>query len=168
MTSHFSEPAPPGTGQALFGATACDYARYRPGIPDAAVRLLAAALHGVPAPTLPDLYPEAGPTWQARVLYLAAYPAAASAPLAALLAGAGKRLWTVPDEMINAAVDIREHIDRKWAAILAHRSEAVRGRSLPALLSQLPATEREVLLGTECFIRRDLLSPHKDLHQLQC
>ncbi|MEF9886871.1 class I SAM-dependent methyltransferase [Streptomyces sp. P9-A4] len=40
---------------ALFGPEAADYARYRPGLPDAAVRLLAATQHGVPDPVLLDL-----------------------------------------------------------------------------------------------------------------
>ncbi|MEE1931531.1 class I SAM-dependent methyltransferase [Streptomyces sp. TRM 70351] len=39
----------------LFGSEAADYARYRPGLPDAAVRLLAATQHGVPDPVLLDL-----------------------------------------------------------------------------------------------------------------
>ncbi|MFF7373219.1 class I SAM-dependent methyltransferase [Streptomyces tricolor] len=40
---------------ALFGSEAADYARYRPGLPDAAVHLLAATQHGVPDPVLLDL-----------------------------------------------------------------------------------------------------------------
>ncbi|MFE4594180.1 hypothetical protein [Streptomyces laurentii] len=40
---------------ALFGPEAADYARYRPGLPNAAVHLLAATHHGVPAPVLLDL-----------------------------------------------------------------------------------------------------------------
>ncbi|MEU6346476.1 class I SAM-dependent methyltransferase [Streptomyces sp. NPDC046977] len=40
---------------ALFGPEAADYARYRPGLPDAAVHLLAATQHGVPDPVLLDL-----------------------------------------------------------------------------------------------------------------
>ncbi|MFG2924293.1 class I SAM-dependent methyltransferase [Streptomyces sp. NPDC048305] len=40
---------------ALFGPEAADYVRYRPGLPDAAVHLLAATQHGVPAPVLLDL-----------------------------------------------------------------------------------------------------------------
>ncbi|WP_431045301.1 class I SAM-dependent methyltransferase [Streptomyces sp. P1-3] len=57
MTSRSDEPSK-GTalaGEELFGMTAAEYARYRPGVPDAAVRLLAATLHGVPAPVLLDL-----------------------------------------------------------------------------------------------------------------
>ncbi|WP_328664937.1 IS3 family transposase [Streptomyces sp. NBC_00328] len=50
-------PAAPASGSddALFGTEAADYARYRPGLPDAAVRLLAATQHGVPGPVLLDL-----------------------------------------------------------------------------------------------------------------
>ncbi|WP_328786370.1 class I SAM-dependent methyltransferase [Streptomyces sp. NBC_00273] len=40
---------------ALFGPEAADYARHRPGLPDAAVHLLASTQHGVPAPVLLDL-----------------------------------------------------------------------------------------------------------------
>ncbi|MEU7354318.1 methyltransferase domain-containing protein [Streptomyces albidoflavus] len=39
----------------LFGSEAADYARYRPGLPDAAIHLLAATQHGVPDPVLLDL-----------------------------------------------------------------------------------------------------------------
>jgi ubiquinone/menaquinone biosynthesis C-methylase UbiE len=40
---------------ALFGPEAAGYARYRPGLPDVAVHLLAATQHGVPALVLLDL-----------------------------------------------------------------------------------------------------------------
>ncbi|GAA3379148.1 hypothetical protein GCM10020367_61550 [Streptomyces sannanensis] len=40
-----------GSDDALFGPEAADYARYRPGLPDAAVRLLATTQHGVPDPS---------------------------------------------------------------------------------------------------------------------
>lgn len=46
---------PATLGEALFCTEAGAYARYRPGVPDAAVRLLAATLHEVPAPVLLDL-----------------------------------------------------------------------------------------------------------------
>ncbi|WP_424921740.1 class I SAM-dependent methyltransferase [Streptomyces sp. wa1] len=41
--------------EALFAAAAATYARYRPGLPDAAVRLLADVLRGQPSPVLLDL-----------------------------------------------------------------------------------------------------------------
>ncbi|MFE0704902.1 class I SAM-dependent methyltransferase [Streptomyces sp. NPDC058872] len=50
------QPAPAALwDDALFGPEAADYARYRPGLPDAAVHLLAATQHGVPDPVLLDL-----------------------------------------------------------------------------------------------------------------
>ncbi|WP_433549175.1 class I SAM-dependent methyltransferase [Streptomyces sp. CA-294286] len=52
-------PAQPASAavsdEALFGPEAADYARYRPGLPDAAVALLAATQHGLPDPVLLDL-----------------------------------------------------------------------------------------------------------------
>ncbi|MFJ4526172.1 hypothetical protein ACIP4Y_35530 [Streptomyces sp. NPDC088810] len=40
--------------EALFGSEAAD-ARYRPGLPDATIHLLAATQHGVPGPVLLDV-----------------------------------------------------------------------------------------------------------------
>ncbi|MGW1411793.1 class I SAM-dependent methyltransferase [Streptomyces sp. NPDC002403] len=53
--THSSVPAPSPDQESLFAAAADDYARYRPGVPEAAVRLLADALHGRPDPVLLDL-----------------------------------------------------------------------------------------------------------------
>ncbi|GAA3487571.1 class I SAM-dependent methyltransferase [Streptomyces cremeus] len=50
-----TRPDQPVSADALFGSGAADYARYRPGLPDAAVHLLAATQHGVPGPVLLDL-----------------------------------------------------------------------------------------------------------------
>ncbi|MFJ3877154.1 class I SAM-dependent methyltransferase [Streptomyces sp. NPDC090077] len=54
-----TRPDQPASGtvsdDALFGPEAADYARYRPGLPDAAAHLLAATQHDVPAPVLLDL-----------------------------------------------------------------------------------------------------------------
>ncbi|MFB6517668.1 hypothetical protein [Streptomyces sp. NPDC056401] len=58
--------------------------------------------------------------------------------------------------MTTTAVDVRPWIGRKQAAILAHRSEMARPRSLPALLTGLPDSERAHILGTEWFICYDL------------
>ncbi|MFD7530083.1 hypothetical protein ACFV8E_21225 [Streptomyces sp. NPDC059849] len=41
--THSSVPAPSPDQESLFAGTADDYARYRPGVPEAAVRLLADA-----------------------------------------------------------------------------------------------------------------------------
>ncbi|MFE4333285.1 class I SAM-dependent methyltransferase [Streptomyces sp. NPDC056831] len=48
-------PSLPPQQEALFAAAAADYARYRPGVPDAAVRVLADILRGRSAPVLLDL-----------------------------------------------------------------------------------------------------------------
>ncbi|MBW5480805.1 PIG-L family deacetylase [Streptomyces bambusae] len=125
------------------------------------VALLAAHAAG-----LDDLYPQAGPPWQPSALYLSTHPRTASSALSDLLAGTGKRLHTVPDDLVTATVDVGPWLDRKWAAIQAHRSETARGRSLPALLSGLRTREREAVLGTEWFIRHNLKSSHNGLHQL--
>ncbi|MFJ5546756.1 PIG-L deacetylase family protein [Streptomyces sp. NPDC093225] len=125
------------------------------------VTLLAAHAAG-----LPTAHPEAGPPWQPSALYFSAHPDAASSGLAGLFSGVGKRLYTVPDETVTTAVDVRPWMDRKWAAIRAHRSETARSRSLPALLSGLSASERDAVLGTEYFIRRDLLSAHRGHREL--
>ncbi|MFJ2824758.1 PIG-L family deacetylase [Streptomyces toxytricini] len=125
------------------------------------VTLLAAQAAG-----LDGLYPEAGPAWQPRALYFSAHPRRASGALADLLSGAGKLLHTVPDDRVTARVDVRPWLDRKWAAIRAHRSETVRGRSLPALLSGIPPREREAVLGTEWFTRHDPGSVHRGLREL--
>ncbi|MFD3464992.1 PIG-L deacetylase family protein [Streptomyces sp. NPDC058682] len=125
------------------------------------VTLLAAHAAGVPG-----AFPEAGPSWQPTAPYLSAHPESAGSGLASLVSGVGKRLHTVPDEMVTAAVDVRPRLDLKWAAIRAHRSETARARSLPALLSGLSAQDREEILGTEYFIRHDLASTHPSVREL--
>ncbi|MEV7907223.1 hypothetical protein [Streptomyces anulatus] len=53
-----SEPSAPGVRpeqEALFSTAAEHYARYRPGVPDPAVHLLAGTLAGRTAPALLDL-----------------------------------------------------------------------------------------------------------------
>ncbi|MET9694956.1 class I SAM-dependent methyltransferase [Streptomyces sp. NPDC006514] len=55
MTSPNQPASAAVSDEALFGPEATDYARYRPGLPDTAVHLLAATQHCVPAPVLLDL-----------------------------------------------------------------------------------------------------------------
>ncbi len=55
MTYPDQPPSAAVSDDALFGPEAADYARYRPGLPDATVHLLAATQHGVPTPVLLDL-----------------------------------------------------------------------------------------------------------------
>ncbi|MFD4241486.1 PIG-L deacetylase family protein [Streptomyces sp. NPDC058525] len=110
----------------------------------------------VHASGLPDLHPHAGPAWTPRSLWLAAYPQVGARDLADLLATVGKRLRTVPDEMVTSPVDVRPWISQKQEALFAHRSEVARARSLPAILSGLPDSSRADLLSTEWFMCHDL------------
>ncbi|MCX5612966.1 PIG-L family deacetylase [Streptomyces sp. NBC_00047] len=120
------------------------------------IRTHQVVLLAVHAAGLEDLYPQAGPPWQPSALCLSAHPHSGARDLGDLVAGVGKRLRTVPDDMITATIDVRPWIAQKWAAIHAHQSEAARARSLPGLLSGLPARARERILATEWFIRHEL------------
>ncbi|WP_374103244.1 hypothetical protein [Streptomyces sp. MK37H] len=64
-------------------------------------------------------------------------------------------MYSVPDEWVNATVDVRPWLDQKIGAVLAHRTEVERG-ALPGRLAGLPPSDREGLLSTEWYIRRDL------------
>ncbi|MEU9031110.1 PIG-L family deacetylase [Streptomyces sp. NPDC048383] len=119
-------------------------------------------LLAVHAAGLEGFLPEAGPPWRPSALYLSSHPRSASGELAELLGGAGKRLHTVPDDTLDASVDVRPWVEQKWAAIRAHRSEAARAGSLPALLSAVPEATRERILGTEWFLRLDLTARSGD------
>ncbi|WP_327232955.1 hypothetical protein [Streptomyces sp. NBC_01317] len=77
--------------------------------------------------------------------------------LGPLLAGVGKAVLSVPDAYVTATVDVTAWADRKWRAILAHRSEAARERSLPGLLSRAGEKARDRVLGTEYYSRLSLV-----------
>ncbi|MCT7355169.1 PIG-L family deacetylase [Streptomyces sp. 15-116A] len=107
----------------------------------------------VQAAGLEGLYPDAGEPWSPGALYLATHPHSAAASLGEL-ARAGTTLYTVPDDCVGAVLDVRPWLERKWAAVLAHRSEVERGAA-PGRLAGLPAAVREEILGTEWYIRYD-------------
>nr|WP_202458412.1 PIG-L deacetylase family protein [Streptomyces sp. SID5464] len=116
------------------------------------VTLLAAHAAG-----LERLYPDAGEPWQPSALYLATHPHSAVRAWGGHLAPAGKTMRTVPDDRVTATIDVSPWLDRKIAAVLAHRTEVERGAA-PGLIAALPGPERERLLGTEWYIRHDLLA----------
>ncbi|MEU6915930.1 PIG-L deacetylase family protein [Streptomyces olindensis] len=111
-------------------------------------------LLAVHAAGLERLYPDTGEPWRPSALYLATHPHSAVRAWAGHWAPLGKAMRTVPDDLITAAVDVTPWLDRKVAAVLAHRSEVERGAA-PGLIAALPAPERERLLGTEWYIRHD-------------
>ncbi|MGV9878570.1 PIG-L deacetylase family protein [Streptomyces sp. NPDC003006] len=103
---------------------------------------------------LEQLYPEAGAPWRPHALYLATHPHSAVAALSAVV-GVRKAVHSVPDTWVTAAVDVGPWLDRKTAAVLAHRSEVERGAA-PGLIAALAPEDRERLLSTEWYIRHDL------------
>ncbi|MFF9286436.1 PIG-L deacetylase family protein [Streptomyces griseosporeus] len=110
-------------------------------------------LLAVEAAGLPHLHPEAGAPWQATALYAATHPESGVGPLRPLLEGVGKSVLAVPDSSVTTSVDVTPWADVKWRAILEHRSEAARERSLPGILARLPAHDRNHIIGTEHFTR---------------
>jgi N-acetyl-1-D-myo-inositol-2-amino-2-deoxy-alpha-D-glucopyranoside deacetylase len=114
-------------------------------------------LPAVHAAGLERLYPEAGEPWQPSALYLATHPHSAVRAWGGHLAPTGKRMRTVPDARVTATVDVTPWLDRKIAAVLAHRTEVERGAA-PGLIAALPGPERKRLLGTEWYIRHDLVA----------
>lgn len=114
------------------------------------------ALLAVAAAGLARRYPDAGPPWQPSALYLATHPDSGTADLGELLHQVGKSVLSVPDQHVSATVDVRPWLARKWAAILAHRSQVERERPLPGILSRLPEEVRHRVIGTEYYTRISL------------
>ncbi|QHC22780.1 hypothetical protein GR130_16410 [Streptomyces sp. GS7] len=110
-------------------------------------------LLAVQASGLERLYPDTGAPWQPSAVYLATHPHSA-VPALSDLARTGKPMYTVPDELVTATVDVGPWLERKLAAILAHRTEVTRG-ALPGLIAALPAKARQRLLSTEWYIRHE-------------
>ncbi|MFD9003296.1 PIG-L deacetylase family protein [Streptomyces sp. NPDC059582] len=119
------------------------------------VRTHQATMIAVHAAGLEHLYPDAGDPWQSTALYLATHPHSGIGELAPLLAQVGKRVLSVPDDFVTATVDVSAWIQQKWDAILAHRSETARERSLPGILSRLPADRRDRVISIEYFTHLD-------------
>ncbi|MER5664891.1 PIG-L deacetylase family protein [Streptomyces mirabilis] len=121
-----------------------------PGHPDHVhthrVTVLAAQAAG-----LGQLYPDAGAPWPPHALYLATHPHSAVPALRDVI-GARKTVYSVPDEQVTATVDVGPWMERKIAAVLAHRSEVERG-ALPGVIAGLSPEARERLFATEWYIR---------------
>jgi N-acetyl-1-D-myo-inositol-2-amino-2-deoxy-alpha-D-glucopyranoside deacetylase len=100
---------------------------------------------------LAKLYPEAGEPWQPRALFLATHPDSVVPALRKAI-GARRAVYSVPDEQITERLDVTPWLDRKIAAVLAHRSEVER-RAVPGLVAALPPEARGAMLATEWFIR---------------
>lgn len=106
------------------------------------------------AARLEQLYPETGTPWQPRGLYLATHPHS-TLPAMRSIIGVRKAAYTVPDEHVNARLDVTPWLDMKVAAVLAHHTEVERG-ALPGLVASLPPDARQKLLSTEWYIRASI------------
>ncbi|MEU5098473.1 PIG-L deacetylase family protein [Streptomyces sp. NPDC020996] len=104
---------------------------------------------------LAGLHPDAGAPWRPDSVLLATHPDSAARDLGARLVRSGRALYSVPDVWVGLTVDVRPWLERKIAAVMAHRSEVARG-ALPGRLAALPAAEREELLATEWYVRHPL------------
>lgn len=95
------------------------------------------------------LHPEAGEVWRTPATYLATHPHSA-VPVVRDLVGTRRAVLSVPDDEVDLALDVRPWLDRKTAAVLAHRAEVERG-ALPGVVAGLGNDECERLLGTEWY-----------------
>lgn len=111
------------------------------------------ALLAVEAAGLPHRYPDAGDPWQPAALYAATHPESGVGLLGPLLRDVGKTVAALPDRYVTTRVDVAPWADDKWRAVLAHRTEVARGRSLPGILARLPEAERHEIIRTEYFAR---------------
>ncbi|MFC8125952.1 PIG-L deacetylase family protein [Streptomyces sp. NPDC057302] len=99
------------------------------------------------------LHPQAGEPWQPRAVYCATHPESGVRDLGPLLEAVGKAVLAVPDAYVTTTVDVERWVEAKWAAIVAHRGEVARARSLPGILDRQPAEIRRRILATEYFTR---------------
>lgn len=124
-------------------------------------RLTCAAADAAATPTL---YRDSTPAWQVRSLYFATI---ADWMVAALADELFPRLEPgdfpgTPAQTLGLQLDVSEWIGHKVRAIESHRTELAR-RSTVASLMNLPRAQRDLALGTECFLRRDLTAGGCDI-----
>jgi N-acetyl-1-D-myo-inositol-2-amino-2-deoxy-alpha-D-glucopyranoside deacetylase len=121
-------------------------------------------LVAVEAAEVPLLYPDAGEPWRVRKLYLGTIPLS-------FVTRIGEELRTrglptpfsdpnnpdaeappigSPDEQISTAVDVRAVLDRKMAALRAHRSQLAPS----SFFLNMPPEVTEMAFGTEFFLRQ--------------
>ncbi|CAM5471278.1 hypothetical protein [Streptomyces tanashiensis] len=99
-------------------------------------------------------------------MYAATHPESGVGLLRPLLEGVGKTVLAVPDSYVTTSVDVTPWTDVKWRAILAHRGEVARERTLPGILARLPKADRAQIIRTEHFTRLTLGPTKGDPDQL--
>ncbi|SIS18989.1 PIG-L family deacetylase [Williamsia sterculiae] len=110
------------------------------------------------------LYPETGQPWQVRSLYLSTIPRWVAARVLPAVRDdiPDPPLVGTPEDAIDLSLDVSAQADVKWKALSAHRSELARSRALRRL-AELPRDQRDLLLNTEYYLRRDLVTGGADL-----
>ena len=109
------------------------------------VTLLAAEAAGL------EMYPDAGEPWQVGAVDLATHPHSA-VPMVRGFIGERRSVHTVPDENVTTSLDVSPWLQKKVAAVLAHRTEVERG-ALPGLIAALSPDAQATLLSTEWYSR---------------
>ncbi|MDP8970791.1 MAG: N-acetyl-1-D-myo-inositol-2-amino-2-deoxy-alpha-D-glucopyranoside deacetylase [Actinomycetota bacterium] len=107
------------------------------------------------------LYPDAGPAWTVSKVYWAAWPKSFIRELSAELrrrgrpspfaedGRVGELSMGTPDDEVTTTVDVGRWLERKWAALRAHRSQL----AAESFFLNLPEELRAAGLGTEWFVR---------------
>lgn len=116
------------------------------------------------AAAVPGMYRRIGQAWQTRSLYfvtVADWMVDDVAPDVFPTIARENLPGTAP-ELISLNLDVSPWVDTKRAAINAHKTEVDRSRTISMLMG-LPPERRGRLLGTECYIRRDLTADGCDL-----
>ncbi|MEP9415960.1 PIG-L family deacetylase [Gordonia sp. VNQ95] len=116
------------------------------------------------AAAVPMLHRSTGPPWRVKSLYLATVPIWMVEAVADDLFPTMSK-YALPGTqpgMIDLELDVSKWVDRKAAAIRAHRSEVERSYMISHLMN-LPPEKRDPLLGIENYIRRDLVRGGIDL-----
>ncbi|AZG44641.1 PIG-L family deacetylase [Gordonia insulae] len=112
----------------------------------------------------PRLYRSEGDAWQTRSIYFATIAEWMVDDVRGDLFASTPRdyLPGTPESAIDLTLDVMPWRDRKAAGIRAHKTELTRSRTMQALMA-MPPERRSRLLGTENFIRRDLVPDGVDL-----
>ncbi|MDL9936445.1 PIG-L family deacetylase [Gordonia sp. ABSL1-1] len=124
-------------------------------------RLTCAAVDAAACGTL---YQRNGAPWQVRSLYFATIPIWMIEMIADdIFAGVSRtQLPGTPENMIDVHLDVADVVEQKTAAIAAHQTEIDRSRTI-AMFFALPDDKRDRLLGSENYLRRDLVPGGCDL-----
>jgi len=103
----------------------------------------------------PSFHPEIPwPPWKPEVLYYTAVPRSRLLRVRETLERKGERFdWNIdflatPDSQIDAWIDVRDVLERKFEAIRCHRSQI----GSMSLVSRVDPSMREEVFGTECYV----------------